>query len=133
MAREHPIETDPASSVHFVLYADQLFVSQKCSDRLRTVLGPHGRYFYCELVIQQLRNRFRILVHRRQSEVPPFLGLTRTRSLPPLHPLFRIYAEDQSNRYLIAVRKLQYHFGDLARVALLPSLDTLQQFQDRAD
>ena len=65
--------------------------------------------------------------------MPPFIGLACTRSFHPVHALFRIYTEDQSDRHLIAVCQLHNHIRDLARVALGTHFVALQQLQDRAD
>jgi hypothetical protein len=47
----------------------------------------------------------------------PFFGFARTGGFGPLHPLFRIDAQDQA-RDLFAVCQLHHHIGNLARVAL---------------
>ena len=63
----------------------------------------------------------------------PLFGLARTGGFGPLHPLFRIYAQDQANRDLFAVCQLHHHSGNLARVALGKNLVGLQDLQVRAD
>jgi len=42
-----------------------------------------------------------IVKNRRNSEMSPFLGLGRSRSLRLLHASFRIYTEDQPQRHLV--------------------------------
>ena len=94
-----------------------------------------GEYFHAveDSLIQQLRIGFRILEHRRHSEMPPFLRLVRARSFRLVHTLFRIHAKDQPERHLIAVRQLHNQIRDLARIAFLTSFDTSQQLEYRAD
>src|ERR1700683_3341191 len=61
----------------------------------------------------------------------PLFGLSRTGGLGPLHPLFRIDAQDQADRDLFAVCQLHHHSGNLARVALGKNLVGLEDLQVR--
>src|SRR5712671_5147965 len=47
-----------------------------------------------------------IFKNGRSREMPPFLGLARTRSFCLLHSLFRIDTEDQPHRHLVAICQL---------------------------
>src|SRR6267154_559038 len=65
--------------------------------------------------------------------MPPFLGLTRTRSFSLLHPLFRIYTQDQSHRYVVAICQLHNYVRDLPRIAFRTSFEASQHLQERTD
>jgi hypothetical protein len=80
-------------------------------------------------MIQQLRNRFRVLKHRRNSEMSPFLCLACTRSFRPLHPLFCIHTEDQPHRQFTAICQLHNYVGDLPRIAFRTPFEALQQLK----
>src|SRR6266481_5731635 len=63
----------------------------------------------------------------------PFLGLTRTRSFRLLHPLFRVYTENQPHRHLVAICQLQNYLRDLSRIAFRTPLEASQYLEHRAD
>src|SRR6267143_3093793 len=63
----------------------------------------------------------------------PFLSLTRTRSFRLLHPLFRIYTENQPHRHLVAICQLQNYLRDLSRIAFRTPLEASQYLEHRAD
>src|SRR5258708_4586305 len=63
----------------------------------------------------------------------PFLGLTRTRSFCLLHPLFRVYTENQPHRHLVAICQLQNYLRDLSRIAFRTPLEASQYLEHRAD
>src|SRR6267142_814404 len=63
----------------------------------------------------------------------PFLGLTRTRSFRLLHPLFRVYTENQPHRHLVAICQLQNYLRDFSRIAFRTPLETSQHLEDRTD
>ena len=58
--------------------------------------------------------------------MPPFLGLARTRSFRLLHPLFRIYTEDQPHWHLVAICQLHNYVRDLPRIAFRTSFEASQ-------
>src|SRR6266478_4665499 len=63
----------------------------------------------------------------------PFLSLTRTRSFCLLHPLFRVYTENQPHRHLVAICQLQNYLRDLSRIAFRTPLEASQYLEHRAD
>src|ERR1700730_7781252 len=63
----------------------------------------------------------------------PFLGLTRTRSFRLLHPLFRIYTENQPNRHLVPIRQLHHYIRDLPRIAFRTPFEASQHLEYRTD
>src|SRR5713101_8663700 len=65
--------------------------------------------------------------------MPPFLGLARTRSFRLLHPLFRIYTEDQPHWHLVAVRQLHNYVRDFPRITFQTPLEASQYLQERTD
>ena len=65
--------------------------------------------------------------------MPPFLGLARTRSFRLLHPLFRIYTENQPHRHLVAICQLQNYVRDLSRIAFRTPFEASQYLQERTD
>src|SRR5260370_17235777 len=65
--------------------------------------------------------------------MPPFLGLTRTRSFSLLHPLFRIDTEDETHRHLVAICQLQNYVRDFPRIAFRTPFEPSQYLQERTD
>src|ERR1700693_6039375 len=65
--------------------------------------------------------------------MPPFLGLARTRSFRLLHPLFRIYTEDQPHRHLVAICELHDYIRDLPRIAFRTPFEASQHLEYRTD
>src|ERR1700704_5731470 len=65
--------------------------------------------------------------------MPPFLGLACTRTFRLLHPLFRIYTEDQAQRHLVAICQLHNYIRDLPRIAFLTSFEASQHLEYRTD
>src|SRR3984893_2771764 len=65
--------------------------------------------------------------------IAPFLGLARTRSFRSLHPLFRIYTEDQPHRHLVTICQLHNYIRDFPRIAFLTPLEASQYLEGRTD
>src|SRR5260370_17093106 len=65
--------------------------------------------------------------------MPPFFGLTRTSSFRLLHPLFRIYTEDQPHWHLVAVRQLHNYVRDFPRITFQTPFEASQYLQERTD
>src|SRR6266404_1088823 len=65
--------------------------------------------------------------------MPPFLGLTRTRSFSFLHPLFRIYTQDQPQRHVVAICQLHNYIRDLPRIAFRTPFKATQHLEHRTD
>src|SRR3984957_17357693 len=63
--------------------------------------------------------------------MPPFLGLIRTHSFRLLHALFRIYAENQPHRHVVAIRQLHNYIRDLPRIAFRTPFETPQNLEHR--
>src|SRR6266404_1844707 len=62
-----------------------------------------------------------------------FLGLTRSRGFRLLHPLFRIYAENQPHRHLVAICELQNYIRDLSGIAFRAPFEASQYLEHRTD
>src|ERR1700675_2221819 len=65
--------------------------------------------------------------------MPPFLGLTRTRSFSLLHALFRVDTENQPHRHLVAICQLHNYVRDLLRIAFRTPFEASQYLEHRAD
>src|SRR6266481_150514 len=65
--------------------------------------------------------------------MPPFLGLTRTRSFSLLHSLFRIYTQDQPHRHVVAICQLHNYLRDLPRIAFRTPFKATQHLEHRTD
>src|SRR6266404_6011905 len=63
----------------------------------------------------------------------PFLGLARTGCFRLLHPLFRVYTEDQPHRHLVAIRQLHNYVGDLPRIPVRTPFEASQHLEYRTD
>src|SRR5258708_8020550 len=63
----------------------------------------------------------------------PFLGVARTGCFRLLHPLFRVYTEDQPHRHLVAIRQLHNYVGDLPRIPFRTPFEASQHLEYRTD
>src|SRR5258706_15154565 len=62
-----------------------------------------------------------------------FLGLACTRSFRALHPLLRIYTENQPYRHFVAVCQSHDYFGDFPRIAFRAPFEASQHLEPRTD
>src|SRR5712692_6379870 len=65
--------------------------------------------------------------------MPPFVGLGGARGFCLLHPLFRIYTEDQPHWHLVAVRQLHNYVRDFPRITFQTPFEASQYLQERTD
>jgi len=62
-----------------------------------------------------------------------FLSLARSRSFGFLHPLFRIYTEDQPRGDVLAIRQLHDYVRDFPGIAFRMPFEASQYLRERTD